>query len=92
MNTLKNPLGFSLWETLASGLFCEISRCRCGVYAVRIEKTTLQLTAMQFDQIARAFKLVCGISSAMPVCDETAHSHPDHLLFPGEGFLRKKTA
>jgi len=36
MNTLKNPLGFSLWETLASGLFCEISRCRCGVYAVRI--------------------------------------------------------
>jgi hypothetical protein len=36
------------WEPLVSSLFCDISKCRCGVYSVRIEKVTVQLTALQF--------------------------------------------
>jgi len=43
---------------LAGGV---IFRCRCGVYHVRINGTTLRLTASQFDDMARLFKVVLGM-------------------------------
>ena len=39
-----------------------IFRCQCGAYHVRVNGTTLQLTASQFDVTARLFKLALGMS------------------------------
>ncbi len=90
------PNGF---KTLVSNLFCDISRCRCGVYSVRIEKMTVQLTALQFSQIARAFKLVCGMSAVSSAevepqeTDCSARSHPsEYPVSLGEELSRRKTA
>jgi hypothetical protein len=77
------------WDTLVSSMFCDISRCRCGVYSVRIEKMTMQLTALQFGQIARVFKLACGMLSAASEQEEGDAPH-DHAL-PSE-FRQRKTA
>jgi len=41
-----------------------IFRCRCGIYHVRVNGTTLRLTASQFDDTARLFKLALGMVAA----------------------------
>ncbi len=77
------------WETLVSGLFCDISRCQCGVYSVRIEKMTMQLTPLQFGQIARAFKMAYGMASAMSESHEADGVHAEHRVAPGGVSLRR---
>lgn len=48
-------------ERLAAMAGVAIFRCQCGVYHVRINGTTLRLTASQFNDTARLFKAVLGI-------------------------------
>jgi len=48
-------------ECLASIADSGIFRCKCGGYHVRVNETTLHLTASQFNATARLFKLVLGM-------------------------------
>lgn len=50
-------------ERLASMASSVIFRCRCGIYHVRVNGTTLHLTASQFNVTARLFKLALGMSA-----------------------------
>ncbi len=50
-------------ERLASMAGSVIYRCRCGIYHVRVNGTTLHLTASQFNATARLFKLALGMSA-----------------------------
>lgn len=51
-------------ERLASMTSSVIFRCRCGIYHVRVNGTTLHLTASQFNATARLFKLALGMSAS----------------------------
>lgn len=51
-------------KTLAEGPEGSISICGCGLYHVRVNATTLHLTASQFECAARLFKVGLGIVSA----------------------------
>jgi len=48
-------------EHLASMASSVIYRCRCGIYHVRVNGTTLHLTTSQFNATARLFKLALGM-------------------------------
>jgi hypothetical protein len=63
----------------------DISRCWCGRYHVRINATTLHLTASQFDRTARLFKLALGMLAAQPPCgpmrtSEAMEETPDEQI------------
>lgn len=61
-------------EGLASAREGAISRCRCGIYHVRINTTTLHLTAKQFDAAARLFKLAMGMLAGRRLRDASPES------------------
>lgn len=52
-------------EVLMSTRNCVIGLCRCGAYHVRINAVTLHLTAVQFFEVARVFKLTMGRSAGL---------------------------
>jgi len=58
-------------ERLAAIAGGAIFRCLCGLYHVRINGTTLQLTASQFDDTARLFKIVLGMVSGRNLSPES---------------------
>jgi hypothetical protein len=49
-------------EVLLSTREGVICRCRCGIYHVRIGTVTLHLTAPQFEETARLFKISLGMA------------------------------
>ena len=61
-------------EELSSAKEGDISLCRCGIYHVRINATTLHLTAKQFDAVARLFKLTMGMLAGRRLSDSSPES------------------
>ena len=53
---MMNREGLCEKERLVSTASSVILRCRCGIYHVRINRTTLHLTESQFNATARLFK------------------------------------
>ncbi len=44
---------------------CAVRKCHCGIYHVRIGSSMLHLTAVQFTEVARVFKLMMGRLAAL---------------------------
>ncbi len=75
-------------RTLADNQEGSISICGCGLYHVRVNTTTLHLTAPQFEGAARLFKVVLGMLCAK---ETEAPQIESGEFFPAKWISRKES-